>query len=657
MKQPPPKRKTLDEIFGPSASQEVKPTLDDIFSSAPIISAATKPAAESWSTRGKALSVAREALGQGAMLGFGDEAEALASALLRGRPYAEERERIRGEMREFKEAYPKTATGASLAGGFLTPVPGGATRSLARTALRSAVEGGVSGVGSAEGDIKQQLLSGALGAATGGVLGPALAAGTRSVASRVQRGGAGAPAGVTSVARRAAEAGMQTPEDIQRAATSLTADVPAAQVVDVLGTPAVKRMRTIRAYGGEPGQQVEQAMAERVEAKPDRLLEALRRTTGREREDIVQTIDDSIKRGKDTSAPLYEAFYAEAPKASPEMDSVLKTPFGQSVMERARRNAANDRRPFIEPAKPAEMGQIFDANGNPIPVVLRQAEPAKYHPQTVDDIKKAMDDIIYESRFANVEAGQGGIRPGEKRTASALRKDFVNAADESFPKYAEARSAWAGEKALRDALESGAEAATKRVDYRQVAKDMADLDQSELEFFQRGYLDGLGQKIDDGRLRMSSVKTKAFQNMLSSVFGADATSINRAIRGELEMVERAGVIRGGSQTFDKAMASAEDVAPKPLTRMAEMVTSPVRSTMLGALGRLEDQLISPRFAARRGEEVQEFLTPASQIGPLLQRIEREMTVQRRAGQAGAQAARGAAVGAGLGLGRLFSPQE
>ena len=456
------------------------------------------------------------------------------------------------------------------------------------------------------------------------------------------------------MARRATEAGIATPEELGSRAAALTADVPEAQVMDVLGAPAVKRMRTIRAYGGEPGQQVEQAMAERVEAKPNRLLEALRRTTGKERENIVETIDDSIKRGKEESAPLYQQFYTKKPEEIPEVDAVLQTPFGRLVADRARRNAANERRVFIEPEQPSVPTSIIDQFGQPI---MTQAKPAKHYPQSLDDIKKAMDDIIYEGRFGNVQPGQGGLAPGELRAAKQLRAQFLNAVDDKFEDYADARAAWAGEKAVRDALESGVEAATKRVDPRQIAKDVAELDASEVEYFQRGYLDGLGQKIDEGRLRMNAVKTKAFQNMLSSVFGSDAPAIGRAIRGELEMVERAGVVRGGSQTADKLLSAGEDVAPKSLTRLAELVTSPVRATVLGGLGRLENQLLSPRFEARRGQEVKEFLTPASQIGPLLERIQREMAVQRFAGQTGAQLGRGAAVSAGLGTGRLFSPEE
>jgi hypothetical protein len=608
----------------------------------------------------KAVGVAREALGQGAFLGFGEEAEGAVRAALRGKPiagYAEERDKVRREMEEFRRTNRGLAIGSQLAGGFLTPIPGAGARSLAGTALRSAATGAVAGLGAAEGTAGRQATSALMGAATGGALGTALAGGARALAARAQRGGRGVAPSVAGVARRAAEAGIEEPAELATRAQALTADVPQAQVVDVLGAPAVKRMQTIRALGGKAGQQVEEAMAERMEEKPNRLLDALRRTTGRSREDIAETIDESIQRGKQAADPLYAKFQEEPARPSAVVDRILETPFGSTVMERARRNAANEQRRFIEPAREPVMGQLFDASGNPIPITMRPGKAAEYHPRTVDDVKKAMDDLIYETRFANVEAGQGGIRPGEKRAASKLRSQFVEAADEMFPSYAEAREAWAGEKALRDALESGVEAGTKRVSAQEAAREVAELGSSELEYFQRGYLDGIANKIDRGELRIAAVRTKAFKDMLSSVFQSDAPKIHAAIKGELEMVERAGKILGGSQTADKLARAAEDVAPSRLARAAQMVTSPVRTTAVQALGSLERSLMSPRMDIRRGMEAEGYLTPARDIGSLIKRMEDELKIQRRAGAAGQRVGVGGAKAAGIGVGRLFRPPQ
>lgn len=646
----PPTRAERQKLLSMGYTQE---DLDREFG--PLLDQQTSPS----SLGQKAVGVAREALGQGFGLGWGDEAEALATSLYRGTPYTQERQRIRGEMEEFRRGNRGLAVGSQLVGGLLSPVPGGAARSLGATALRMGTAGAIAGLGAAEGTAGQQATSAALGGLAGGALGTALTGASRALAARAQRGGRGVALDVASVARRAEEAGVQSPAELGRRAQQLAADVPEAQVVDVLGEPAVKRMRTIRSLGGKAGQKVEEAMAERMEQKPNRLLDALRRTTGRGREDIAQTVEESIQRGKAAADPLYAAFYAEAPQASAAIDRVLDTPIGATVMERARRNAANEQRRFIEPARAPVMGELFDASGNPIPITLRPGKAAEYHPQTVDDIKKAMDDLIYETRFANVEAGQGGIKPGEKRAAAKLRAQLVQAADKAFPSYAEARQAWAGEKALRDALESGVEAAAKRADPRDVARETNALEPSELEYFQRGYLDGIGSKIDRGELRLGAVRTKVFKDMLASVFKSDAPKIHDAIRGELEMVERAGKILGGSQTADKLAGAAEDVVPSRLMQAAQVITSPVRTTAMQTLGALERSIMSPRRDIRRGMEAQGYLTPASRIGPLLQRMEQELAIQRRAGAIGRRAGLGGAAATGVGVGRLFRqpPEE
>ena len=605
-----------------------------------------KKGAETWSPRGKALSVAREAIGQGALFGFGEEAEALVSSLFGNRSYEQERERIRGEMAEFREAYPKTAMASSLVGGLA--VPGGTARSLGGAALRSAAAGGLAGIGAAEGDIREQAASGVLGAVTGGVLGTAVQKGGQVLAERAQRLGRAAPAEVSSVMRRAEAAGMRTPQAIQQRATTVLADAPEAQVVDVIGEPAVRRMRTIRTMGGAPGQQVEEAMQGRLEQRPERLIGALRRTTGRERENIVQTLEESVQRGKQESTPLYRQFYAAKPEEIPTVDEILQTPFGRTVVERARRNAANERRRFIEPEQPSMDTGLIDEFGQPI---MTEAKAAKHYPQSLDDIKKAMDDIIYEGRFGGVQPGQGGLQPGELRVAKQLRGAFLNAVDDTFADYAEARAAWAGEKAVRDALESGVEAATKRVDPREVARDVAGLDAGEVEYFQRGYLDGLSRKIDEGRLRPSTVNTPAFKNMLAAVFQDDADNIANALKEEMRMMGRAQSVLQGSQSIEKARDLAEEAsAQSAITRALQVATSPMRTMALSGLGALERSLISPRYDAMRGREVQEFLRPASAMGPLLSRIEQELGVQRRAGQIGGRLGQTGAIQTGLGIG-------
>lgn len=614
--------------------------------------AAPKKEAETWSTRGKILSGARE-FAQGALFGLGEEAEAALSALSPNRTYADEVSRIRGEMRQFKQAYPKTATGLNIAGGVAMPIPGAATRSLGKTALVSALEGAASAAGSAEGGLKERGTAALFGGVTGGVAGPLVSQAARGVAARAQRLGKGVDADVASVSRRAGMAGYKSPEELATAARELATDVPDARVVDVLGVPGARRARTIRSYGGEAGALVEKKVAERAGEKADSFNALLTRVTGIAPENAVETIEESIKRGKTQSAPLYERFLAQKPKESAEIDAILATPFGRAVVERARTNAANERRQFVIPGSEAEDTGLIDQFGQ---AIVSAPKPKQYIPQSLDDIKKAMDDVIYEGRFASVQSGQGGIKPGELRTVKQLRGAFVDAVDAMYPEtYAKARASWAGEKALRDAFEEGATIASKKMDPRQIASDLASLGASEMAFFKRGHLDGMRRMIDEGQ--RLPIGNKAFQQRIQAIYGKDADQVIKSIKAKDAMVRRDAFITGGSQTADKGMDIAEDVASTPrIAQLAEILASP-RTAAIRGLGALERSIVSPRFDARRLQEAQTLFGEAQNIGPLVSRMGREMTVQRRAGKVAAPLASTAARNVGLGLGRFFMPPQ
>lgn len=625
----------------------------DATAAQPRAATSTPPkAAESWSTRGKALSGARE-LAQGALFGLGEEAEAALGALSPNRTYGQEVARIRGEMGEFREAYPKTAMGLNVVGGFLSPVPGGGARTLGKTALVSALEGAASAAGSAEGGLRERGTAALFGGATGGVLGPIMSQAARGVASRAQRMGKGVGPDVASVSRRAVMAGYKTPEELGAAAKQLATDVPDARVLDVLGAPGARRARAIRSYGGEAGTLVEKKIAERAGEKTDSFNALLTRVTGTAPENAVETIEESIKRGAQESAPLYNAFLAQGPKESKELDAILATPFGRSVIERAKTNAANQRRQFIVPGREAEDTGLIDEFGE---AIFSEEKAAQYIPQSLNDIKQAMDDIIYEGKFGSVQAGQGGARPGELRTLKKLRKEFVDEVDNLYPEtYPEARAAWAGEKSLRDAFEEGASIAGKKADPRQIANDFAGLSDSERSFFKRGHLDGMRRMIEEGQTL--PIGNKAFQQRIQVIYGKDADQVIRSLKAKDAMVRRDVFISGGSQTADKLADAAEDAAnASRITQLAEAIASP-RSAAIRGLGALERSLISPRFDARRLQEAQALFGEARNIGPLLSKVGREIGVQRRAGKVAAPVGSSAARTAGLGLGRLFVPPQ
>lgn len=104
------------------------------------------------------------AVADGAMLGFGDESEAVLESMFTDKTYTQARDIIRAKKKEFAEENPKTALAANVAGGALTGGYGlgrniaanagkSALAKVGSTALEGAIFGGVAGAGSSEAEL------------------------------------------------------------------------------------------------------------------------------------------------------------------------------------------------------------------------------------------------------------------------------------------------------------------------------------------------------------------------------------------------------------------------------------------------------------------------------------------------------------------------
>lgn len=624
---------------------------------------AARPAAPARALTGgeKARGAAR-AFGQGVSFGFGEEAEALARSLAPGRTYGEEVKRIRGEMKEFRTAEPGMALGAEIAGSVLptglgavrlagrglqaagraaqaVPFAGTATEMAGRgvqaaaraTARNAALQGVLSGVGTAEGGVTDRglgaLVGGVAGGATGAVAGRLTGALTRGAERLRMGGGLKAPVGPRAAVLAAERAGItDLPAALREGATAAQ---PEATVMDVIGAPAQRMAAGIRLRGGRPGQMIEEAMTERVQEAPQRLMRALG-ATGRKRENIVRAVDDLVEEGDRASKPLYQAFEQSEEKAIPKLDAILETPFGRQVLERARRIAGNERRQFIEPGVPARPSPVLDEFGRPARVIA--AEPAKYNPRTIDDIKKAMDAVIYDGKYGRVEAGQGGISPVELMGIKKLRRQFINAVDDAYPEtYAAARQAWAGPYAARTALEDGAELAAKRFNPDEVAKLVDDYELGEIEYLQRGFLEGLAQRIDDNRLTPTEIKSEGFRKRMQVIFGDEADEIVSTLREQTTMTEAGRRVTGGSQTAER-MQDLADIEGEALSGKAVRAFGEPTRTTARAAEWLETRLRTPVAEAKRRDVARTLLTPARGVGDLIRALEIEQAAQRRGEQ-------------------------
>lgn len=600
------------------------------------------------------------AAAQGATFGFGEEAEALARSLAPGKTYGEEVRRIRDEMRAYREAEPKSAMAAEIAGGFI-PGLGLATKAVqgvrgvgavAKALAKSAtLQGAAAGAGTAEGGFGARAAGATIGGTVGGVLGYGTGRAAEVIGRGMERARLGGglrrgPVGARVVERAAEQEGVTDLASALRSAQA--AGVPEQRVMDVMGTSGQRMAAAIQRIGGKAGRMVEETMKERAETAGERMLRATA-STGRLRENIVKTVDELIDEGQEASRPLYRAFEMSPATEIPRIDALLNRPFVQQAINEARELAQNQGRQFIEPAREASVGRIVSETGEPL--TKTAAKAARYFPQSLDDIKKAMDDIIYTGKYGNVTAGQGGIAPGKLKELKKIRSEFVMAIDEAYPDtYAKARQAWSGPAANRAAVLDGQEAAKKNLSADMIAKDVEQASGSELEFYQRGYLEVLRQKIDDGKLSLKTIGEPGFANRIRSVFGDEGDTIVEAMRQQAELtttgqrlrpqammgetlqeLQQAGVIPVIGRTIRSA---GPILAPSPYR-----TTRSYQSGLANVADFIQSRLGPPVREVNRVRAAQALMTPTSNVGKLIATIERERAA-RLAGQRARQRAAG-----------------
>lgn len=593
-------------------------------SAAPSTPKATPKAAENWSPRGKALSVAREAIGQGAGFGFGDEAEALITSLLPGRKsYSEELQRIRGEMGEFGEAYPKTvlasqlagglASGAGLARGALAGAKGASSVAQALT-KSAALQGALGGAGASDEGLANRLVGAGGGAVLGGALGKVGGAVAGKGAQMLARGAAKESAGVAAI-REALDAQKMGPSTLREKATQMAAAAPEARAMDVLGEPGVRIARRLQAIGGEAGQDIGSAMTARAEARPERLQQALTRTTGKAQENLLETVDEIATRRKDVAGPLYEEVKQQAPVVSDQLETFIAS-------RKSLRDADRKARELMEEA------------GIPLPTMDTAAGTAPLRtPEYLDYMKRALDDQLYNGK----RPGPGQLGYTEQRLVQDTRKEFVDMLDMMVPGYKAARDAWAGETALLNALETGQEFAAKKITANDLTKALRGMSASEQEFVQRGWLDVQRERISDNLLRPSEIKTPKYREKVQALFGEQADDILSALDAEMQLGANASSIMGGSRTAPLQQDIAQELAPTRVGKVVRAIASP-RATAVNLLEagatRASERLGGERAAQRRVQKASALLTPAERMGDLLTNVEREYAARAKGTQFG-----------------------
>tara|TARA_R100000700_G_scaffold4320_1_gene7594 strand:- start:485 stop:2401 length:1917 start_codon:yes stop_codon:yes gene_type:complete len=472
--------------------------------------------------------VLRQALGQGALLGFGDEIEGGIMGLMPGTTVDKEIDRARQRVKMYEENYPERAIPATLAGGVLTGGVGTARAAalkgapmlarMAQGAKTGAGYGAVGGAGTAEGGLADRAVGAGYGTLTGAGTGaafPAIAAGGRAVVDAARGSMPGA-------AKRIAERNVREAAEFD----DITADVARdtfARGPDVmagadLADPRAMGLRNAArlAANTRGGVQGLRFVGERADAQGQRIGKALE--GGLPSKTLDDFLDETNELRRVSANRNYGKFYDNPV----QLDDKLKNYFADEDFQEAYKLAQT----------------IARREGVSIPPLFEMVDGNKVFAQPnarmLDYIKQGMDALV--DRTYRNEGGTLG------KSLQKVRDAYRDHLDELMPDYPKARSEYAGLSAAMEAAELGEKfILNPRKIGPNIFKRMGD---HEKEAFRVGVAEALRMKINTS---------------------PDGTNIVRKIFGNPDARERLQLAFGNDEAFDAFRKTIEAEAKMAAT--------------------------------------------------------------------------------------------
>lgn len=471
----------------------------------------------------------RTGLGQGLLMGGGDEIEAFFRSKFGDETYDQALEDVRKKLSVARNERPVQTAGAEVVGSLLpvvasavlTPASGGAAApAAAATTARTAglvsqmlsaggkaaavgagmgaTEGFLKGEGGFQNRVDRAVDEGLTGTVVGGTIGAAAPVAKRAysylTASPTER----AQSRVLDMIREQGD----TPADVaRRYAERQAASAKPEIIADMYpGSGIVAESRRVLTAPGANRNELTDQLVQRMYEQGERVGGAFEKAVGTDKK-FYSVIDDLEQARRQTAAPLYASVYDKPVRTKTLDDLILRAP--DDVFNEAQRAARYD-------------GLIFPN------IVAQSKDGARkvvgdYTVKDVDMIKRGIDRIIERE----TDAVTGKVS-SEGRRAATLKSALIGEVDRLAPEYGAARSAWAGPSAVMDAMRKGQRVFNERAEM--TTRDIAKMGASEKEGFLVGVLDAVNDRL--GRKVAGEDTTRAFRsgNAKSQVEAALAAS-------------------------------------------------------------------------------------------------------------------------------------
>lgn len=540
--------------------------------------------------------IARAGIGQGLMMGWGDEAEAALRSKITGRPYKEELSNIRKGIGEYSKKHPVLAPATEFVGGAL-PVAASylATVGSGGVATPTSVVTTAKAVGALN-KLRQAMQSKSLasavgrGVATGAATGAVSGAGSAEEGNKVKNakigaivgGGLGATVplvarGMGAVKNWASERALPTAQRIEDRAVgklhkALTdAEISPSDITRIMAQDRVMKVPSRIANISRPTVSLTETVAQRSGKSAERVAQALEdqmhgakgRVYGKARQELharnyYEDEERLVKDLKKSAETLYNNAYAVGEVNDPTIMKMLDMPAYKKAFAEARELAASDAAvASVEGGDPNKFklrelyNFVTDANGNITGIVQTGVVPDV---RTLDYMKRALDKQVM-TLGASSNAMERTLGGNVAKLRNALREQLKTI----VPEYNEALKKYAGDSDVINALRAGKDN-FGTLGPEEVSKLFSGMSAAEQQAFRTGVVRDLYSKImgpsTDFNPAKKLVGSTEFMAKLKPLFDSPAhfDMFEAALKREDQLFRQANKILGGPATARRLQA-------------------------------------------------------------------------------------------------------
>lgn len=540
----------------------------------------------------------RAILGEGLMMGWGDEAEAKLRATLGDETYEKALAEIRGEYGTFAKEQPIGSATAEFAGGAIPAIAsmiysGGASapvagtrlagplarvgraiglgktplqrsygQNLGRLAVTGGTQGAISGAGTATEGSRGQ------GAVVGGITGTALSpvfplAGTLLSTGYNRLADLVGPS--TDRARRWALDKLNlaltdtTSGDIaNRIRTDIQMGVPTSMA---MVTPAtVDLAEAVVQRGGAGAQDLAEQTAKVTAGARERTRRQVRR--GLQPRDYYAEEERMLSDLRSNANQVYDKAYAVGNIDDPVINRILAEPEFKRFFDQAG-----------EIVRKRRLAAEIDPKGDPSRWTMKQV----YDPQTgakidVPDVRTL--DYIKQGIDAEIDTLYKAGKSQEAGALRELRTQYVNRLDDLIPEYKTARAQYRGDIETLDALRLGRDK-FQTLDSEQIAKMVGEMSDAEKQAFRTGVARNLFGMIMDPSQDFNAAKriinSPEMVESLRPVFDnpGQFNFFRTALEREMELYKNAQRVLQGSATARRTATRERLEGDRSTDQMAE----------------------------------------------------------------------------------------